>query len=110
MKHYEIAQDSLILEDFDIQGLSEIFPEYEIGVRINAIYSQIARFSGNPKRISEILLCQYALKKVETDKFRRYRYTTMTLKDVMTCFGNDLKKMPAGSFVQSTPIETIGSE
>ena len=37
-------------------------------------------------------------------------YTTMTLKDVIKCFGNDLSKMPKGSFVQSDPIETFSEK
>lgn len=105
MKCIEIMQDSLFLEDFDVQGLSEMFPDYEIGVRINTIYAQIARFSSNPRRSNELQLCQHALKKVETDKFRRYKYTTMPLQDVIKCFGDDLKRMPMGSFIQSAPIE-----
>lgn len=104
MKYGAITQDSLFLEDFDVQGLFKVFPDYEIGVRINAIYAQIAKFSGNPHRTDELKTCLYALKKVENDKFRRYKYTTMTLQDVIKCFGNDLKKMPIGSFVQSTPL------
>lgn len=99
-------QDSLFLEDFDVQGLSKLFPDYEIGVSISAIYTQIARFSSNPLRTNELQLCQRALEKIKTNKSRRYKYTTMTLQDVVKCFGDDLKKMPLGSFIQSSPIET----
>lgn len=110
MKSHKTAQDSLFLEDFDVRGLCEMFPDHEIGVRINALYTQIARLSNNPRRSSELRICHYALKKVQTNKFRRYMYTTMTLKDVIKCFGNDLSKMPKGSFVQSDPIETFSEK
>ena len=105
MKYNESVRDSLVLVDFDIKGLFKVFPQIEIAVRINAIYSQIAKFTNNPLRNDEMRIFMDTLKKAQTDKNRRCKYTVMKLEDVVKCFGDDLKKMPIGSFAQSTPIE-----
>lgn len=102
MNQNKLIKDSIILEPHDIIDLAKIFPDYEIGVRINAIYAQVAKFSGNPNRNRELQIFSYALERVEADTLRRFKYTTMTLQDVIKCFGN---RLPQGAFIQSVPLE-----
>lgn len=98
------TNSTLFLEDFDIKNLSELFPLLEVGVRITTIYAQIARFSNNPSRHKEISILRDALSKAGNDKYRQYRYVSMTLQDIIVCFGDNLKSLPIASFIQDTPI------
>lgn len=98
------ANNTLILEDFDIKNLSKLFPLLEVGVRITTIYAQIARFCNNPSRHKEINLLLDALGTAGNDKYRQYRYVSMTLQDIIVCFGDNLKSLPVASFIQDTPI------
>jgi len=107
MNNSEELNESLILEDFDIKGLSNISQNYEIGVRVNVIYSQIAKYSDNPSRTEELQILVIALEKAVDGKRRRNKYTTMRLKDVMKCFGKSLRLLPKDTFIQTSPIESI---
>ena len=104
------GKNALILEDYDIRSLSKAFPQQEVGVNVNRIYIQIAKFSNNPKRTEEIGILKNALFLAQDDNYRDYRYTVMTLNDVMKCFGRYLKKMPRSTFIQSSELGTFMKE
>lgn len=98
--------DALLLEDFDIIGLSQKFPEQEIGVNVNRIYIQIAKYNQNPKRENEIKILKKALVSASNENHLDSKYSIMTLKDVMVCFGGCLKTLPKSTFVLSFTLNT----
>ena len=105
VKRRKSYSDALILQDFDIKGLHLLSPKMVVGVRISTIYCQFAKYGNNPSRENEITILLNALHSVRNDRYRRYRYVPMTLQDVISCFGRDLKKLPISSFVQGDLIE-----
>lgn len=95
----------LFLEDFDIVGLSKIFPEYEIGVHINRVFSQIAKYNQNPFREEETEILKRVALSGRNSKRHDSKYVIMRLRDVAFCFGHSLKHMPKTSFTQVFTID-----
>lgn len=98
-------EDALLLEYFDIRGLAKYNPEQKIGVSVSSIYTQIAKFSNNPSRKSEIQLLIKALDGVSDKKHVDSRYTVMQVQDVIKCFDKYLKASPKSTFIQLVEIE-----
>ena len=96
---------ALLLEDFDIIKLNKMHPHQKVGVNINRIYIQIAKFSQNPNRSQEIQILKKAIVKADGIKLRESRYVVMELPDVMFCFGDNLKKLPKSTFMLTHSIE-----
>lgn len=97
--------DALILEDFDIIELSKYCPEQEVGVSISSIYIQLAKYMHNPSRQEEINILIKALPAAENKKQVNSRYVVMQIKDVMQCFGKNLKVLPKSTFIQVTRLK-----
>lgn len=105
MQKEKHINDALLLEDFDIRGLSKYNPAQKIGVNVSCIYVQIAKFSNNPLRNEEISILKQSLRGISDEKHIDARYTIMQVKDVMKCFGKGLKKLPKSAFMQLVEIE-----
>lgn len=99
------TMDALILEDFDIVGLSEECPEQEVGVRVSHIYVQIAKIRNNPTKRIEVQILLEALNNANHKKNMSSRYVTMKINDVIRCFGNDLKTIPKSTFIQTAKLK-----
>lgn len=92
---------ALILEDFDIKDLNKNFPEQKVGVNVSRIYVQIAKFNQNPNRLKEVKILQDAIAHTSNKYYCDARYTVMELRDVILCFGGNLKKLPKSTFVST---------
>ena len=97
--------DALILEDFDIVELYKYCPEQEVGVSVSSIYIQIAKFNNNPIYNTETQLLLNALLRYNGKKSNNSRYVMMQIKDIMQCFGKNLKKLPKSTFIQITSLK-----
>lgn len=97
--------DAIILEDFDIIELNNYCPEQEVGVSVSSIHVQIARISNNPIYKTEIQILLNALLNNSSKKNSNSRYVLMQIKDIMQCFGNNLKKLPKSTFIQVTSLK-----
>lgn len=97
--------DALILEDFDIVELYKYCPEQEVGVSVSSIYIQIAKFNNNPIYNTETQLLLNALLQYGGKKSNNSRYVMMQIKDIMQCFGKNLKKLPKSTFIQLTSLK-----
>lgn len=99
---FERTSDALLLEGFDIKKLSKLYPYKEIGVNTNRIYIQIAKFSHNSQKRKELLILKKTLSKIDNEEnnYIDPKYASMTLCEVMQCFGTYLKKMPKTTFIQ----------
>lgn len=97
MKYEVRTKDAILLEDFDIKALSKDFPNKKIGVNTNSIYLQIAKFGNNPQREKEMEILMKAA--WVADEAKNVRYSQMTLAEIMTCFGNSLRKLPKSTFI-----------
>ncbi len=93
------SRNALQLEDFDIIELVNKFPNQKIGVNVNRIYIQIAKYNGNPERDVEIQILKNTLYSASNKKHFDSRYVMMTLHDVVKCFGKCLKYLPNSTFV-----------
>lgn len=109
MNNNVIKKETLYLEDFDIRKLSEKFPKYEIGVKTNILYLQIAKYNQNPSRSQEITILKKAISNASNSKFLDSKYVSMKLEDVVVCFGKSLKLLPKTTFVQAYLFETINN-
>lgn len=92
-------RNALQLEDFDIIELEKKFPNQKVGVNVNRIYIQIAKYSGNPELNSEVHILKSALYGVSNKKHFDSKYVMMTLHDVVKCFGKCLKYLPNSTFI-----------
>ncbi len=99
--------ETLYLEDFDIEKLSRDFPNYRIGVKTTAIYAQMAKYHQNPKRIVQSRILHKALRSARVSKHLDSKYIVMELSEVITCFGESLKKLPKTTFTQYDVFEQI---
>lgn len=93
------SRNALQTEDFDIIELVKKFPNEKIGVNVNRIYIQIAKYNGNPERDVEIQILKDTLYSASNNKHFDSRYVMMTLHDVVKCFGKCLKNLPNSTFV-----------
>lgn len=93
------SRNALQTEDFDIIELVKKFPNEKIGVNVNRIYIQIAKYNGNPERDVEIQILKDTLYSASNNKHFDSRYVMMTLHDVVKCFGKCLKHLPNSTFV-----------
>ena len=95
------------LNGSEIIKLNAVDPEKIIGVKSNRIYAQIAKTGRDPglyKNRQQLIKIIKAAKKSrglnKTIKFLpEPAYILMTVKDVTSCFGKDLRKMPETSFI-----------
>lgn len=95
-----VCIDALLLEDFDIRDMSAWFPKGKIGVSVAQIYIQIAKYSGNPKRRSELLILSKAISGFEIQEYEvEPKYVMMEVGDVEMCFNKSLKKLPKKTFI-----------
>lgn len=101
---------SLLLEIYDIKGLQKELPKKKIGVNVNRIYIQIAKYNCNPNRVTEIQILKKALLNVSNKNHFDSRYATMNLEDVIKCFGANLNKLPKTTFVQSYIFDSDNDE
>ena len=92
---------ALLLEDFDIKHLNSVFPNQKVGVNVNRIYIQIAKYNQNPNRSQEVKILQKAIAHANNKYHYDTRYTVMELQDVVFCFGKNLKKLPKSTFIST---------
>lgn len=91
--------DSYMLQSFDILSMSEVDPEFEVGVNVNRIYIQIAKYSFDPGRADELKILYNAVDRLyDVNMHIDSRYITMCIGDIMACFGDGLKKLPRTTF------------
>lgn len=105
MESRQRIYDALILEDFDIVELYKYCPEQEVGVSVSSIYVQMARISNNPIYKAETQILLNALLNYRSKKNSNSRYVMMQIKDIMQCFGKNLKKLPKSTFIQVTSLK-----
>lgn len=99
------SYNALYLEDFDIEGLTEVNPQLKVGVDKRIICCQIARYSWNSKHCRELALLREAMVGVKTEKYYDAKYTVMTLENIMICFRKHLKSLPKSTFVECEKID-----
>lgn len=104
MEHEIRLQNSLLLEDFDIQNMYKLDPTQKVGVNVNAIYIQIAKYSQNPSRVNEIRILKEALIFARKKNYTDTHYTIMELSDVIKCFNKYLKRLPKSTFLPTNII------
>ena len=97
--------DALILEDFDIIELSKFNPDQEIGVSVSSIHIQIAKYSNSSLHKSEIRLLLNALCNCDNKRNTNSRYVIMQIKDIMQCFGKNLRALPKSTFIQTSNLK-----
>ncbi|MBE5739226.1 MAG: hypothetical protein E7349_00040 [Clostridiales bacterium] len=96
------TNNALMLENFDIKNLSLQFPQQSVGVNVNRIYIQIAKYNQNPNRRTEVQILKRVLATAYNKKYIDSKYIVMTLEEVMQCFGEGLKILPKSTFIQYT--------
>lgn len=100
-------RETLYLEYFDIETLSHDFPNYKIGVKTTVVYTQMAKYHQNPKRIVQANILHKAIKTAKISKYLDSRYIVMELSEVISCFGESLRKLPKTTFTQYNIFEKI---
>lgn len=92
--------DSLFAEDFDITRDAKEDPDKMVGVKVNQIYSQIAKICGKGAYRRELL----DLVNVLEESAEKYNgepiYVPMKVRDVERCFGKQIKKLPKTTFLE----------
>ena len=82
-------------------------PEHIVGVKSSRIYTQIAKSGRTPELRSSRIALTSALadaREIRTSNGqitvgKEPPYVPMKMKDVKTCFGNDISRMPKTSFI-----------
>lgn len=98
--HRLVCPDSLQFEDFDIADMMEWFPDMPIGVSVNRIYIQIAKYTGRNNKQQALKILSKSISHFDTEEYMREpKYVIMSIDEVKTCFGDELKKMPRQTFI-----------
>ena len=95
------------LNNITIKSISEFDPNHLIGIKTSRVYSQIARISRHPNKQTEKALLISALdraciksnvngKIIKKDP----PYGPMTADQIKLCFGGQVDRLPASSFIQ----------
>lgn len=95
-KYMEI--DEIFVNRFDVEDYINKFAEDQIGVNVNRIYLQIAKFDQNPKRKTEVQVLKNAAMTACNKNHYDSKYVAMKLEDVILCFGNNFKSLPKTTF------------
>lgn len=94
-----INSNALLLEDFDIVNMQKCCPDETIGVNVNRIYIQIAKYGNNPKRAEELKILSNAISNIGgRGVIEEPKYVPMKVCDVTKCFRQYLKKLPKRTF------------
>lgn len=94
-----VCVDAIMLEDFDIKNMSAWFMCSKVGVNVSQIYTQIAKYSGNPKRENELDILVKAISSYETGEYEADpRYVLMEINEAKICFKDNMKKLPKTTF------------
>lgn len=81
----------------------------EVFIRVNRIYAQIAKYSGNHEREREIVLLTNALDTLERKKWlENLRYVKMKRKDAIQCFGGNPPTMKTPTVLRIASPVLIG--
>lgn len=94
-----------VLDAKEVIKISIERPDTIVGVKRARIYAQIAKTGRNPELSSSKAKLIEEL--INSGKIRAsYRraglrdYIPMKVKDIATCFGKDIKKMPSATFIR----------
>lgn len=95
-----ISSDSLQFEDFDIVNMIDWFPNMTIGVSVNRIYIQIAKYHGRNNKQKALKILSNSLSRFDAEEYMMEpKYVVMSMTEVKTCFGDELKKLPKKTFI-----------
>lgn len=99
MNERTMGSGAWFVESIDIENMNKWSPEQKVGVSVNRIYIQIAKYSSIPNKTEELILLSDAISKIESAKtLYEPKYVPMKVCDVFKCFEKCLKKLPKSTF------------
>jgi hypothetical protein len=94
------SNKALFLKILDLKKICKCYPKRKVGVSVQQIYIQIAKYSGNPKRINELLLLSRAVSNYDIKDYEEEpKYVIMEAGEVERCFNKSYKNLPKNSFI-----------